>query len=333
MTAIFQLFCHGAPFLQPEAIRALRGVAGERRGLRFLLHGGAAAGLLLDGRHAGQLPPRHPAPQPGSGPPAGGDHRAVRHPPPGGWQSIAAASGRRPYAHLVGPVSGGGHQHRGGPAGGRLGGPDHLPLGRGGIGMRLLYVHGGSRWKFDTEGGLYTDTSSNQDVWGPVSALRQPDGGAAAGPRRLPAPDGGGPGSNAFDRSRADWVALPDLYRPASNWFCPRLRWQVEKGDRPAGAPGRPGDRAGPGERLCRHRPAVGAPLPQALSDRGDRPGLGGRPGTTGRRASWPPPWRETANAGAACGQADWAVYVTRRALQKRYPTAGAQHRLFGCGN
>lgn len=94
--------------------------------------------------------------------------------------------------------------------------------------MRLLYVHGGSRWKFDTEGGLYTDTSSNQDVWdrylrcGSLTVVLRRDPGVYP-PRTAAAR------FNAFDRSRADWVALPDLYRPASNWFCPRLRWQVER--------------------------------------------------------------------------------------------------------
>ena len=133
-----------APFLQPAAIRACVGRLERRRGLRFLLHGGAAAGLLLDGRHAGSITAPASCSQPGPGPPAGGDHRAVRHPPPGAGKVPAAAFGRRPYAHLVDRYQAVDINTEEDLREAGLGGPDHLPLGRGGIGMRLLYVHGGS---------------------------------------------------------------------------------------------------------------------------------------------------------------------------------------------
>lgn len=193
--------------------------------------------------------------------------------------------------------------------------------------MRLLYVHGGSRWKFDTEGGLYTDTSSNQDVWdrylrcGSLTVVLRRDPGVYP-PRTAAAR------FNAFDRSRADWVALPDLYRPASNWFCPRLRWQVE---REIARQVRLADRVivrGPGN--------VYADTALRWARRCRKPCLievtglvwegAWYYGPVGKLAA---PWREL-QCRRSLRQADWAVYVTRRALQKRYPTAGAS---IGCSD
>lgn len=31
--------------------------------------------------------------------------------------------------------------------------------------MRLLFVQGGSRWKFDINGCVYTDINFNENVW------------------------------------------------------------------------------------------------------------------------------------------------------------------------
>ena len=37
--------------------------------------------------------------------------------------------------------------------------------------MKILFVQGGSRWKYDAEGALYTDSNFSEAVWERYRAL------------------------------------------------------------------------------------------------------------------------------------------------------------------
>ena len=37
--------------------------------------------------------------------------------------------------------------------------------------MKILFIQGGSRWKYDTEGGVYTDSNFSEQVWARYQAL------------------------------------------------------------------------------------------------------------------------------------------------------------------
>ncbi|WP_278838682.1 glycosyltransferase [Ligilactobacillus saerimneri] len=80
--------------------------------------------------------------------------------------------------------------------------------------MKLLFIQGGSRWKFDAEGSVYTDSNFNNNVWKRYLdlsddlkvILRQEDVIYPVEEAKKK--------FNSFDVSLMNYVALPDIYRP-----------------------------------------------------------------------------------------------------------------------
>lgn len=83
--------------------------------------------------------------------------------------------------------------------------------------MNLLFIQGGSRWKYDSEGTLYTDPNFNSQIWSRYKGycdeltvvLRREDRIYTKEEARIK--------FNEIGNSIDHCVALPDMYRPLSN--------------------------------------------------------------------------------------------------------------------
>lgn len=83
--------------------------------------------------------------------------------------------------------------------------------------MKLLFIQGGSRWKFDTEGTIYTDPNFNSQIWNRYKKycdkltviLRKED--------RIYTREEAQAKFNEIGDSIDNCVALTDIYRPLSN--------------------------------------------------------------------------------------------------------------------
>ena len=92
--------------------------------------------------------------------------------------------------------------------------------------MKILFIQGGSRWKYDTEGGVYTDSNFSEQVWARYQAL----GDLTVLLRRedqVYDPGEAAARFNRVDTEKMSCVPLPDLYRPARRLLDPALRRRV----------------------------------------------------------------------------------------------------------
>lgn len=193
--------------------------------------------------------------------------------------------------------------------------------------MKVLFVQGGSRWKFDTAGALYTDSNFSEAVWERYRALgdltvllRRED--KVYDPREAAAR------FNRCSPGQMACAALPDLYRPARRLLNPALRRQVR--------------RAIAREVQAADRVIVRSPgnfytnTALACCRRYRRPCLVEVTGFAWE-GSWYhspagkllAPWREL-RCRSLVARAPWAVYVTQKALQHRYPCQG---ETLGCSD
>ncbi len=95
--------------------------------------------------------------------------------------------------------------------------------------MKLLFIQGGSRWKFDKEGNVYTDANFNEKIWDryrihcdELTVLLRCENGIyeKAEAERM---------FNKYDTSKSQYVSMPDLYRPVKNVFKLSVRKEIEK--------------------------------------------------------------------------------------------------------
>lgn len=80
--------------------------------------------------------------------------------------------------------------------------------------MKLLFIQGGSRWKFDDHENVYTDPNFNEHVW---SRYRKHCDELTVILRREPkvyTVQEAKSRFNKFDQTKMKFVALPDIYRP-----------------------------------------------------------------------------------------------------------------------
>ncbi|WP_270487609.1 glycosyltransferase [Clostridium fessum] len=95
--------------------------------------------------------------------------------------------------------------------------------------MNLLFIQGGSRWKYDSEGTLYTDPNFNSQIWSRYKeycdnltvVLRRED--------RVYTKEEAQVKFNEIGNSIDNCVALPDMYRPLSNALSLKKRMQVKR--------------------------------------------------------------------------------------------------------
>lgn len=193
--------------------------------------------------------------------------------------------------------------------------------------MKILFVQGGSRWKYDADGGLYTDSNFSEAVWaryrewGDLTVLlRRED--------KVYPPREAMERFNRCDTSRMTCLALPDLYRPGTRLLNPRCRRQVRRAIAQAV---READRV-----IVRSPGNFYTNTALACCRRYRRPYLVEVTGFAWEgswyhslRGKMLAPWREL-RCRALVRRAPWAVYVTRQALQKRYPCRG---RSLGCSD
>lgn len=195
--------------------------------------------------------------------------------------------------------------------------------------MKLLFVQGGSRIKVDSDGNLYTDGNLNLKVWNRymdlsdekmTAVFRQDSQDYTA--------DYAKEHLNAFDHDLMDCLVLPDLYHPKSNYFSlskrkyvrHKIREAVERHDliiiRSLGnlyveyaiqA----------AEEL--HKPYL-VEVTGVYWDSSWYHSLGGKVLALPRELS----------AKKCILKAPYAVYVTEKALQKRYPCKG---KTLGCSD
>lgn len=95
--------------------------------------------------------------------------------------------------------------------------------------MNLLFIQGGSRWKYDSEGTLYTDPNFNSQIWSRYKGycdeltvvLRREDRIYTKEEARIK--------FNEIGNSIDHCVALPDMYRPLSNALSCQKRMLVKR--------------------------------------------------------------------------------------------------------
>lgn len=193
--------------------------------------------------------------------------------------------------------------------------------------MNILLIQGGSRWKYDTAGGLYTDSNFSERVWERYRAmgeltvlLRREDG--------VYPPEEAAARFNRCRQDRMTCLAVPDLYRPARRLLSLRFRRQAEEAIREAV---RRADRV-----IVRSPGNFYTNTALAFCRRYRKPYLVEVTGFAWE-GSWYhspagkllAPWREM-KCRHLIRQAPFAVYVTRQALQNRYPCRG---RTLGCSD
>ena len=95
--------------------------------------------------------------------------------------------------------------------------------------MKLLFIQGGSRWKFDTDGNVYTDSNFNEHIWNryrkycddlTVILRREQNVYSSHEAKKR---------FNQFDTNQSSAIALPDLYRPVTNSLNISIRVHIEK--------------------------------------------------------------------------------------------------------
>lgn len=104
----------------------------------------------------------------------------------------------------------------------------------------LLFIQGGSRWKFDEKGNVYTDSNFNEKIWdryrsycGELTVILRRE-------EKVYSEEEVKSRFNRFDVTKSKYISLPDLYRPVKNCFdlairrtiCLAIKEQVKKADK-----------------------------------------------------------------------------------------------------
>ena len=93
--------------------------------------------------------------------------------------------------------------------------------------MTLLFVQGGSRWKFDTAGNVYTDANFNDSVWRRYTDLCDEFVVLLRREEKVYSKDEASARFNRFNTEIAHYIAVPDIYRPVKNILNFKKRRQV----------------------------------------------------------------------------------------------------------
>lgn len=194
--------------------------------------------------------------------------------------------------------------------------------------MQLLFIQGGSRWKYDTNGNVYTETNFNDSIWRRYSAycdklvviLRKEE-------KIYPATEAKSK-FNVFNTELADHIALPDLYMPKRNAINPfirreiqnRIEQEIKKADRV----------------IIRSLGNIYTNTALKMAKKYSIPYLVEVTGFTfegmwyhSLRGKFVSFWKEYQYR-RLISDAPYAVYVTQSELQKRYPTIG---KSIGCSD
>ena len=194
--------------------------------------------------------------------------------------------------------------------------------------MNLLFIQGGSRWKFDEEGNVYTDSNFNQSVWERYSELCSHFTVVLRREERIYSVTEAEKKFNKFNKEQMTAVAVPDIYHPVKNVFSFALRSKVKKEiERQVKA----ADKI-----IIRSLGNIYTNTALKLARKLNKPYLVEVTGFTWE-GYWYHSWCGKLVAGFKERQyrhlmhdVPYAVYVTKEALQKRYPCKG---KMLGCSD
>lgn len=80
--------------------------------------------------------------------------------------------------------------------------------------MKLLFIQGGSRWKFDDKGNAYTDANFNENIWDRYRAYCDELTVILKKEETIYKEEVARCRYNRFDTKKSKLIALPDIYRP-----------------------------------------------------------------------------------------------------------------------
>lgn len=103
-----------------------------------------------------------------------------------------------------------------------------VSCGRGTYRMRLLFIQGGSRWKKDTLGTVYTDSNFNENIWNRYRQYCDELSVILRREEKIYSEEEAKQSFNVFDDKKSRYVALPDVYRPVKNVFSFSKRKEID---------------------------------------------------------------------------------------------------------
>lgn len=93
----------------------------------------------------------------------------------------------------------------------------------------LLFIQGGSRWKFDADGNVYTDANFNEGIWDRYRSYCDNFTVILRREQQVYSIEEATSRFNAFNAEKSRYVALPDLYRPVKNVFNLHIRNKIKQ--------------------------------------------------------------------------------------------------------
>lgn len=94
---------------------------------------------------------------------------------------------------------------------------------------KLLFIQGGSRWKFDEDGNVYTDSNFNENVWQRYRGYCDSLTVILRREKKVYSRTEAKERFNEFDQTKSKLVALPDIYYPVTNIFDLQMRAKVQQ--------------------------------------------------------------------------------------------------------
>ena len=85
--------------------------------------------------------------------------------------------------------------------------------------MKLLFVQGGSRWKFDNCGNVYTDANFNEHIWDRYRSYCEELTVMLKSEEMIYDHEVAKSKFNFFDSSKSRYVSLPDIYKPVTRFL------------------------------------------------------------------------------------------------------------------
>ena len=92
-----------------------------------------------------------------------------------------------------------------------------------------MFIQGGSRWKFDDKGNVYTDANFNDEIW---DRYRKYGNELVVVLRRettVYSQYDAMQKFNLFNKELSGFISLPDIYKPLTNYFNPQIHQEIEK--------------------------------------------------------------------------------------------------------
>ena len=94
--------------------------------------------------------------------------------------------------------------------------------------MNLLFIQGGSRWKLDELGNVYTDSNFNEFIWERYRYYCDKLTVILRREEKIYSSDEAKRRFNVFDVNKSNYVALPDLYQPVTNVLSFNIRKKIK---------------------------------------------------------------------------------------------------------